>query len=136
MLSTRRVTNTLADGARVQVRVRENLRASSAGRVFSRGTQGQGDRGQETILQVWGVSVSHPNPQPPVPVQAVPEVWVRGLDEGVHQRGGGPRRGGAPVREVIATSENMLPRGVEHDFALNSLGGGGGWSKDEQPEVV
>ena len=43
---------------------------------------------------------------------------------------------GRAFGEVIATSENMLPRGVEHDFALNSLGGGGGWSKDEQPEVV
>ena len=34
--------------------------------------------------------------------------------------------GAGEFREVIATSENMLPRGVEHDFALNSLGGGAG----------
>lgn len=76
-------------------------------------------------------TLNRPFPSKPCP-KCRCEDWVRACISAAADRVAVGRAFG----EVIATSENMLPRGVEHDFALNSLGGGGGWSKDEQPEVV
>lgn len=42
-----------------------------------------------------------------------------------------------PAMDDVASRDQMLARGVEHDFSLNSLGGGGNYlSKDDEPEVA
>ena len=76
-------------------------------------------------------TLNRPFPSKPCP-KCRCEDWLRACVSAAAERVAAGRAFG----EEVATRENMLPRGVEHDFALNSLGGGGGWSKDEQPEVV
>ena len=91
--------------------------------MFSRGTQGQGDRGQKRFFKCGACpfrtqTLNRPFPSKPCPVGA-----RIGRAGGVRQqRRAASRR--ARVRGGHRHEQNMLPRGVEHDFALNSLGGG------------